>query len=448
MLYHYYMKIKFIFAWAALMALVAVPSLHAQITVVKQDGKKVYLDTSDYNRTLTVGTPFKIILSQEKLTNPKTGKELGLLNHYSESGKIIEVQPLYAIGEMPSSGKYTIGQTAVVETVSVAMPVASAPQPSVSENTTSVSNRKQVAYPVLEYEVVGAVKANLTPAPEEEIAIINTKGAVILYNVEGNTLAEAASYQLTTGYKPLSISAKDMMDTGYEQLFVTVYQTKEQRISTLVFDVQDQEFALKDTLPYFVKTLGCPHDKELYAQKPFISGTRPGDAHELTYKKGHFSLEKDTLRSYGHWLTGINEYEIQDTEHDNFIYTATNGTLRLRLRNGKYIDSPSVFATAPNRIKYKQTIVPLYPSVLVYGPDGNATLAAIQNTTKLGLLSEQFGQYNGGKLHFLRYQNGALKIEETLTLDGFAYDTSCTTRGILIPQVLSSGQTILTEIYR
>ena len=55
---------------------------------------------------------------------------------------------------------------------------------------------------------------------------------------------------------------------------------------------------------------------------------------------------------------------------------------------------------------------------------------------------------NGGKIHFLKYENGSLRVEESLDLDGFAYDTSCTSRGILIPQVLPSGQTVLTEIYR
>ena len=201
-------------------------------------------------------------------------------------------------------------------------------------------------------------------------------------------------------------------------------------------------------MPYFVKEIGCDDEKEIYAQKPFINGTRPGDAHELDYDKGRFKLDDDSFSTRGNWLTGINRYEIQNKDTDNFIYTASNGYLRMRLANGKFTQSPDLFATAPNRVKYKQEIVAFYPSLQVYGPEGRATVAGIQNTTRFGLLSEQFGQYNGGKLHFLTYENGAFTVAETVDLKGFAYDTSCTAQGILVPQVMPGGQTILTEIYR
>ena len=67
---------------AALLAFF-LPCALAQVIVVKQDGDKVYLDTSDFNRQVAVGDTFKVVLSQEKLTNPKTGKELGNMKHYS-----------------------------------------------------------------------------------------------------------------------------------------------------------------------------------------------------------------------------------------------------------------------------------------------------------------------------------------------------------------------------
>lgn len=449
MLYHYYMKINFKLALSALCVLALVPCVVAQVTIVKQEGKRIYLDTSEYNRQVSVGDSFKIILSQEKLTNPKTGKELGLINHYSEAGKIVEVQPLYAVGQMPVAGQY-VGREAVLES-QPALQVAPTPVATATTApaaTPSQPARKATTYQVLEREVISAVKTDLLPFPDEEIAVVDKAGHVVLYTAQGTSLQEQATYAFPIGYKPLSLSAADVMETGYAQLFVAVYQEKEQKISTWVFDVQNKEFSRQAVLPYFVKELGCGDDKDIYAQKPFINGAKPGDAHELDYENGRFSLDKDAFSTRGNWLTGVNQYEIQNKDTENMVYTAYNGILRMRLANGKYADSPAQFATAPNRIKYKQQLVSFYPSIQVYGPDGRATLAAIENTTKLGLLSEQFGQYNGGKLHFLSYQNGRLVIDETVELSGFAYDSNCTARGILVPQVLGNGQTILTEIYR
>ena len=454
MLYHYYMKINTNILAALLLLLALFPALAAQITVVKQDGQKVYLDTSDYNRTLAVGDSFKIITSQEKLTNPKTGKDLGLINHYSTVGKIIEVQSLYAIGEMPDKTKFTIGQEAVID---FARPAAQAAKPAAATATTSqeiaaisaaASTRKTKTYAAVEREIISALQADLTAFPGEEIAALDTKGNVVLYATDGATLTELATFKLPVTWTPVTLSAQDMTGTGHAQLFVVAYKEKEQKINTFVFDVQDKEFKQVAQLPYFVKELGCDSDKKLYAQKPFIRSTKPGEAHPLTYENGRFQLAKDSFATRSNWLSGIARYPIQNKDTENLVYTASNGRLKLQLANGKFTESPDLFATGPNRVKYKQAILTFYPALQVYGPQGRATLAGIENTSKLGLLSAQFGQYSGGKIHFMKYENGSLRVEESLDLDGFAYDTSCTLHGILIPQVLSSEQTVLTEIYR
>jgi len=450
MLYHYYMKINLKLFVATLLAFSFLPGAQAQVTVVKQDGKKIYLDTSEHNRRIAVGDSFKIIVSQEKLTNPKTGKDLGLLNHYSPVGKIVEVQDMYTIGELPSATKIEIGKEAVIE--NAAAPVTKTAIATVAhtadEPATPISDRKMISYNAVEREIISAVQADLTARPGEEIAVVDTKGNLVLYTIDGNTLQETATYKLAVGQKPITLSALDKMETGHAQLFAVIYQEKDFKLSTLVFDLQDNEFKPVTNLPYFVKELGCGEEKELYAQRPFIGGTRPGEAHELEYKNGKFKLDKDRFSTRGNWIIGINEYEIQDKDTENFIYTASNGRLRLRLKNGKYTDSPALFASTPNRIKYKQEIISFYPSLQVYGPEGRATLAGLQNTSKLGILSEQFGQYNGGKVHFLAFDNGTLILQETLPLNGFAYDMSCTEHGILVPQILSGEQTVLTEIYR
>lgn len=450
MLYHYYMKINLKLFAAGLFVLCFFPGAYAQVVVVKQEDKKVYLDISEYNRTVSIGNSFKVITSQEKLVNPKTGKDLGLLNYYSPVGKIIEVHDMYAIGELPTSTKVSIGQEALIEQANtpVTVPDSTPHAAAGAAAPATTSNRKVITYDAVERKLISAVQDDLTAHPGQEIAAVDTEGNIILYTVNGTSLQELAIYRLPSGMKPLTLSALDKMHTGHAQLFAAVYKEKDPKISTLVFDVQDAAFKKVAVLPYFVKELGCAEEKQLYAQRAFVHAARPGDAHELEYENGKFVLDDDHFATRGNWLVGTHQYSIQHKDADNFIYTASNGRLRMRLKNGKYVDSPALFATAPNRVKYKQKIVSFYPSLQVYGPEGRATVAAIQNTAKLGLLSEQFGQYSGGKLHFLTFNNGVFSVQETLPLNGFAYDTNCTLRGILVPQVLSGEQTVLTEVYR
>ena len=442
MIYNYYMKINFTLLFAVSALLFCAP-LHAQVTVVKQQGSSVYLDISDFNRRVSVGDTFKVILSQETLTNPTTGKELGLINHYSPAGKITEVQPLYAIGQAADDTVYSIGQEVIIESVSGATNAElSAPQ-----DTLSSSSRKIKTYDVLEREIISAVQIPLTDS-SEEIAALDANGNLILYAIEGNALKEITQFVLPNRSKPLSLSAKDLLQSGLPQLFVTIYKEDQQKIVTLVFELQENQFKQIASIPYFVKEIGCGDEKSIYAQVPFISNLRAGNAHKLIYQNGRFKLEKESFRTRGNWLAGSQYAPVQNKDTENFIYTASNGRLRLRLNNGKFADSPALFATAPNRVKYKQEIVSFYPALQVYNQQGHAVFAGIENTAKFGLLSEQFGQYSGGKIHFLTYENGVFGKQETLELNGFVYDTSCTQHGILVPQVLPSGQTVLAEIYR
>lgn len=449
MLYHYYMKINFQRFLTACAALCVFSCAWAQVSVVKQEGERIYLDTSELNRNVSVGEPFKVILSSERLINPKTGRDLGRINRYSQEGKIVETQPLYAVGEMPGAPKFSIGQEAVIEFIPSNKPVSSpAAQTTEAVSPAAVPSRKIKTYPVVEREIIGAVKADFNALPGEEIAAADTKGHLVVYAQDGNELKETAVYKLPAGKKAVSVSAADLTGAGQAQTFVSVYDERKQQVSTLVFDVSDKEPVLLGTLPYLVKELGCGSDKKLYAQKAFSNGNKASDARELLYKNGRFSAGEKVFSAYGNRLGGVQYYPVQKAGENNFVYTASNGKLRLRLDDGKYAQSPARFASAPNRVKYKQEILSFYPSLQAYGPAGRATLAGVENTAKLGALSEQFGQYDGGKIHFLTYENGALNIQETVDLNGFVYDTSCTSGGILVPQILPGGRTAFVEIYR
>ena len=92
MVYIYYMKnnilrlaifVSFVFFSAFLNA--------KTVTVVRVTDNKIYLDTSSLSRPVQKDDLFKVILSAEKLVNPKTGKDLGDVYTYSPAGKIVEV---------------------------------------------------------------------------------------------------------------------------------------------------------------------------------------------------------------------------------------------------------------------------------------------------------------------------------------------------------------------
>ena len=89
-----------------------------------------------------------------------------------------------------------------------------------------------------------------------------------------------------------------------------------------------------------------------------------------------------------------------------------------------------------------------YPSVQVFGPQGDATIAAVENDAKIGLLAQMFGQYQSGKIHFLTYDNGQLTVQDTTPLDGVVYDTACADRSVLAAEVLPNGNSRIVEIFK
>ena len=159
MVYMYYMKINTAFL---LSVLFFIPALcPAQLTVVRVDGQKVYIDTSVLNRSVSKGETFKIILSSERLVNPKTGKDLGPLYTYSPEGKITEVQPMYAVGELPKGTKAAVGLEAVLEPLAAEEPAAK----TVKTQDAKPSSVRKTTYAPVEQEIVSLSTAAVT-APE------------------------------------------------------------------------------------------------------------------------------------------------------------------------------------------------------------------------------------------------------------------------------------------
>jgi len=440
---------KKFFNWlfaAFFMSSVCLP-LSAQVTVVRVNGNKIYLDTSTQKSPVQKGDIFKIILSAEKLTNPKTGKDLGLVYEYSPEGKIVEVQPLYAVGTLAENSKITVGQEAVIESSS-AVQTHEVPAAEIAPSTTKTT-RTLLRYNPVEQTIISLTQGNVSAPNAENIITLSNDGIIKVWaRAEDKNLQEIFSYKLPKGKEPITISAKKIKESETDQIFVTMYDPAHETISAIVLENKNNELSLEDTIPYFVKEIGCGNEKNLFAQRPFITDNKPGNARNVIYKKNSYRAEESVFSTQYNWLTGVNYYPIQNNDTENLVYTSSAGTLRMVLKNGKRTESKKNFASSANRIKHKQKLIRFYPSVQVFGEQGNATLVAVENTAKLGLLSETFGQYDSGKLHWLVYEQGKLTDKEVTELDGVIYDTACTDTAILTAEVLPDGTSTVVEIFK
>lgn len=440
MVYNYYMK-KISYGLLAFLFCSLFSSLFAQVTVVRVEGNKIFMDTSSVP-TVRKGDTFKVILSSEKLTNPKTGKELGVVQNYSPEGKITEVQPLYAVGTLSEKTKVTVGQEVVLNS---AAPATADETPA---KEAAVSTHALTRYNPVAQEIISLTEANFAGNDHAIVTLSDKNKVTVWKRGENKNLEEVFSYALPSTKKGITLSAKDVKGTGSDQLFVSVYDQARQSITTLVLEVKDNAFSQTDTMPYFVKELGCGSQKTLWAQRPFVSGNNPGNAKQVIYKKNSFTVDKQSLSTQHNWLTGVNLYPVQNEKYENFIYTSSTGKLRMVLENGKRTDSADSFSSTPNRISYKHEIVRFYPSLQVFGPYGNAQIAAVENTAKIGMLSDTFGQYQDGKIHWLAYEQGRLQIKETNDMNGILYDTACTDSAVLTAEVLTDGTSTVVELLK
>ena len=444
MLYHYYMKINSL-RWFSFIFLFFFPCLiTAQVTVVRVQDTTVYLDTSSLNRTVQKGEAFKIILSSEMLTNPKTGKELGLIYHYTPVGIIHEVQPLYAVGALPPGTKVSVGQEAVLEEISTTPAAIQKAQTVAAEEN---STRKKITFAPVEQTIISLSEGPILSADAADIITLSDKGLVTVWTRQGETLHEKGAYQLPAFRTPISISAVPLSSPETADVFVAYYDTRQERILTSVLHYQDKQFSEIDTLPYFIKERGCNHKKTAWAQRAFVSGIYPGNARELTYQDGKFSISNDRFATQHNWLTATDWASLENEEKENLIYLSTNGRIIAQLANGKRAESKSLFAATPTRIKYKNEIVKFYPSLQVFGVGKKAVIVGVENTAKLGLLSSTFGQYQNGKINFMTLEKGRLKVTDSVEMDGVVYDTACTQNTLLTAEVLPDATSSVVEIF-
>lgn len=443
MLYSYYMKINLRYGIFSFLIFFLPVLLHAQITVVLVQDKKVYLDTSSLSRPVHKGETFKLILAAEKLVNPKTGKDLGNIYQYSAAGKITEVQPLYAVGALPEAVTAQVGQEAVLEEPENIPQPTKAPVPAAVEN----SQKKKIIYTPVEQTIISLSQGPVLADGDANIVTLSKQGQVTVWTRNGENLQEKAAYTLEKNTTPLAVSAVPLSTPGQADVFVSYFDTRQNQISTTVLRYQAGQLTAVATLPYYVKEQGCGSEKTVWAQRAFWADAYPGNAQQLLYKNDQFTRADTTRVTRRNWLNATAWAPLENEQTNNLIYTAGNGKITLLLANGKRAESKDLFAASPNRVKYKQEIVKFYPSLQVIRPAGQFVVAGVENTAKFGLLSTTFGQYERGKIHFLSYEKGRLKVIDSVEMDGVVYDLACSNDTLLGAEVLEDGTSSVVEIF-
>lgn len=441
MVYIYYMKNNILRLAIFVTFLFSPAFLNAQsVTVVRVTENKIYLDTSVLNRTVQKGDLFKVILAAEKLVNPKTGKDLGDVYTYSPEGKIVEVQPLYAVGELTPPTGISVGQEAVLTSAAKQTPAKVA----TVDAKQAEPSRTRIIYETLDQEIISLTEGNITASDSHNVATLSKEGQVTVWERgPKNALVEKMNFKFPARKRPITLSAATVKPGETAQLFAVTFDETRNALSTSVLETENGRLKETAVLPYFTKELGCGKDKKVWMQKPFVSAARPGNARLLIYENGKFQPAEETFSTQRNWLTGLNFYPVEKAGANNLVYTSSNGTIRVLLSNGKRAESKSLFAAAPNRVKYKQEVLKFYPSVQIFGPAGNTAVVAVENTAKLGVLSDTFGQYQNGKVHFLTFDKGRLNVQESLDFDGVIYDTACTDTALLAAEVLPSGSNVV-----
>ena len=186
MVYIYYMK-KISFGLLSLCFCFLFSSLFAQVTVVRVEGNKIFMDTSSAP-AVHKGDTFKVILSAEKLTNPKNGKELGLIYNYSPEGKIEEVHPLYAIGKLKENAKITVGQEVAIE--SAAQTAAQQTTSDATDAPAPASTHTITRYNPVDQKIISVTEGNFKGYPASLVTLSENGKVTVWQRGENKNLKE------------------------------------------------------------------------------------------------------------------------------------------------------------------------------------------------------------------------------------------------------------------
>lgn len=426
--------------------------------VVKQDGTKVFLDTSEFKTPASVGDRFRVATTGEEIINPKTGKSLGREITDQVDGHITQVEAMYSIGRLDKNIN-VVGKEAEVEVKKQLV----TSDVSMFEPKTQDSFNEARLMPVwrsnlVEGKASAAASADITGDAKNDLILAFANDNVIkVFSLADNTLKEEHSIKINPLRKIISLDAADVKNTGKAQIFATILDTSSQKFSTFVIELKDGELKQTDTIRGLVKGIAPNNGKRvLYTQNIANASNNMTQPALLVYKNGKFDSGEKLTAGRFNSVYGFSTSDFRHNGKEYVVYTTPNSKLRVQFdKKNSYIESPSDidFNTTPVRVKYNNSLERLWISVAVFKNSEGATfIAGIENNAKLGILSDTFGSYNSAKLHILKWTGNSLVQESSAELGGVVYDIVQGSLGnfenvIIVPYASTSGDTTV-ELFR
>jgi hypothetical protein len=420
--------------------------------VVKQDGLKVYLDTSDFRAKPRTGDDFRIYEEGEEIVNPKTGKVLGKVLIRQATGRITQVEDNYAIGNLDQNMEAT-GLEAEIRVTTEPL------EANTASKASTASFQEELIMPIwqsapIEGRTKAATAADITGNGEGELILaFDEDNSINVFTVADAALNKLATAKVNPLRKIISLDAADLKGTGKAQIFATVLDTTAQKFNTLVLEYNDNRLEVTDTIKGMVKGIAPNGGKRvLYTQdvnqaSNKFSYTTPA---LLIYEKNAFKTG-EKLGAYNFTsIYGFNHGEISKAAKAPVIYVTSNGRVRIQFdKRSSNVDSPADmdFSTTPLRIKYNNGLKRLFVSLCLFkNTEGGSTIAAVEHIANLGILSDTFGSYNSAKLHFLKWDGITIRKGPSADIGGVVYDIIQAPFGkyqssIIVPFTTGAGQT-------
>lgn len=424
--------------------------------VVKQEGRTIYLDTSELQKEPKEGDNFTVIEKGEELVNPKTGKSLGPKITRTVSGRITQVEENYSVGELDSAEEVNGKDVKIImyrEDVSTDTAFA-------ADGVTPIGQAAKIMPLWQSKSIEGRAKAVASGDFDGdgfyELALaMQDDNSVKIYKLEDDNLTQIISYEISPLKSIISLDAADIKGNGKAQLFASVYDKAGQKLRTLVLEKDGASLKETDAVNGVVKGIS-PYNgpRQLYTQDINKAAndftlTTPS---KLIYQNGQFD-KGDQLEAYKFDnIFGFNLGTFKENGQQNVVYTTKNQRLRIQFdKRGSFIDSPADldFSTTPNRLSFNNRLQRLYLSVGLFADENNSLkIAAVEHKAKLGIVSDTFGSYGSAKLYFLKWTGNSLVKDSSLDIPGVVYDIFQAPLGrfnktIIIPYFSNMGETVV-----
>jgi len=416
--------------------------------VAKQDGKTVYVDTTQLKTQISRGTVFKFVESSEELKNYQ-GQSLGTIYKYGPSVAVTQAEDKYAVVSLDADYKTKPGQTLELEVTTP--PVNAAPAYPPAEKTTDSYDTgitKIFSSPAFDGKIISSC---LSSRDGQNIFIMAEEQKIKAADAQGKILTE----QAVSPFKQiLTLSCAPAKNNGRDQIFVVTYEARSEKLSTLVFELTDGSFSQTDTLKWAVKAVNAPSGIKLFGQEIYKHNeARFGPVGIISYdaKKGFYFTKTGVSAGTNATAFSFNLADFDNDGKPDAIFAIPFGRIKVALGKGYTADvEDGNFASSPTRFTMANEIVRVLPEIPSFTQDTKTIFAAAENVPKMAVVAGSFGMYKSGILRFYQWDKAELKETGKIETGGVIYDLAAVnyngTPAVMTTEVYDSGVTIL-EIY-